>query len=287
MKAWIGDAAVVAGSGMTPEQIVAGYGEDFTDAIDMIRAQVNPETGVGSVVLGPYNMASGSTSCAIVAIETLYGDTQVFYVEKELPNVTGFALGSYSLSDTLNGEEYALEFNFGGGYEPNQVLATIDGFQFVGVVDAENGAVVFNGLEWNDGQDYIINTYTFYYDQAKTQAYGYYAASDAELTTPADLTFSFEGDKLVGLETYFASVIFALEDESFVGYDFFFSPEATLEYTEGAAEPETSAVKASVKGLGAELQFGMEIDMPVASIKVEPYHGKVNRQLVSKAVLGF
>ena len=168
-----------------------------------------------------------------------------------------------------------------------QVLATIDGFQFVGVVDAENGAVVFDGLEWNDGQDYIINTYTFYYDQAKTQAYGYYAASDAELTTPADLTFSFEGDKLVGLETYFASVIFALEDESFVGYDFFFSPEATLEYTEGAAEPETSAVKASVKGLGAELQFGMEIDMPVASIKVEPYHGKVNRQFVSKAVLGF
>ncbi len=287
IKAWIGDAGVVAGSGLTPEQIVAGYGEDFTDAIDMIRAQVNPETGVGSVVLGPYNMASGSTSCAIVAIESLYGDTQVFYVEKELPNVTGFALGSYSLSDTLNGEEYALEFNLGGGYEPNQVLATIDGFEFLGIVDAENGAVVFDGLEWNDGQDYIINTYTFYYDQAKTQAFGYFAASDAELNTPADLTFSFEGDKLVGLETYFASLIFALEDESFVGYDFYFSPEATVEYTEGAAEPETSAVKASVKSLGAELQFGMEIDMPVASIKVEPYHGKVNRQFVSKAVLGF
>ena len=112
------------------------------------------------------------------------------------------------------------------------------------------------------------------------------------MTTPADLTFSFEGDKLVGLETYFASVIFALADESFVGYDFFFSPEATLEYvvveeTPEEEQPETSAVKASVKGLGAELQFGMEIDMPVASIKVEPYHGKVNRQLVSKAVLGF
>ena len=292
MKAWIGDAAVVAGSGMTPEQIVAGYGEDFTDAIDMIRDKVNPETGVGSVVLGPYNMASGSTSCAIVAIETLYGDTQVFYVEKELPNVTGFALGTYSLSDTLNGKEYALEFNLGGGYEANQVLATIDGFQFVGVVDAENGAVVFDGLEWNDGQDYIINTYTFYYDQAKTQAYGYYAASDAELTTPADLTFSFEGDKLVGLETYFASLIFALADESFVGYDFYFSPEATVEYvvveeTPEEEQPETSAVKASAKSLGAELQFGMEIDMPVASIKAEPYHGKVNRQLVSKAVLGF
>ena len=292
MKAWIGDAAVVAGSGMTPEQIVAGYGEDFTDAIDMIRDKVNPETGVGSVVLGPYNMASGSTSCAIVAIETLYGDTQVFYVEKELPNATGFALGTYSLSDTLDGKEYALEFNLGGGYEANQVLATIDGFQFVGVVDAENGAVVFNGLEWNDGQDYIINTYTFYYDQAKTQAYGYYAASDAELNTPADLTFSFEGDKLVGLETYFASLIFALADESFVGYDFYFSPAATVEYvvveeTPEEEQPETSAVKASAKSLGAELQFGMEIDMPVASIKAEPYHGKVNRQFVSKAVLGF
>lgn len=301
MKAWIGDAAVVAGSGMTPEQIVAGYGEDFTDAIDMIRDQVNPETGVGSVVLGPYNMASGSTSCAIVAIETLYGDTQVFYVEKELPNATGLALGEYKLTDSLTFkdadgkdvvEEYELPIYITGGKAAGQLIAEFDGFQFLGKVDAENGVVVFDGTEINDGQDYIINTYTFYYDQAKTKAFGYYAASDAELNTPADLTFSFEGDKLVGLETYFASLIFALADESFVGYDFFFSPEATVEYvvveeTPEEEQPETSAVKASAKSLGAELQFGMEIDMPVASIKAEPYHGKVNRQFVSKAVLGF
>ena len=292
IKAWIGDATVVAGSGMTHEEIVAGYGEDFHSAIDAIRKSYDPEKGYGSAVMGPYNMASGSTSCAIVAIESLYGDTQVFYVEKELPNVTGFALGSYSLSDTLNGEEYALDFNLGGGYEPNQLLATIDGFQFVGVVDAENGAVVFDGLEWNDEEDYIINTYTFYYDKAMTKAYGYYAASDAELNTPADLTFSFEGDKLVGLETYFASLIFALEDESFVGYDFYFSPEATLEYvvveeTPEEEQPETAAVKASVKSLGAELQLGVAVDFTVSTIKAEPYHGEVVRKYVSNATFAF
>ena len=292
IKAWIGDAAVVAGSGMTPEQIVAGYGEDFHSAIDAIRKSYDPEKGYGSAVMGPYNMASGSTSCAIVAIESLYGDTQVFYVEKELPNVTGFALGSYSLSDTLNGEEYALDFNLGGGYEPNQLLATIDGFQFVGKVDAENGAVVFDGFEWNDEEDYIKNTYLFYYDKAMTKAYGYYAASDAELNTPADLTFSFEGDKLVGLETYFASLIFALEDESFVGYDFYFSPEATLEYvvveeTPEEEQPETAAVKASVKSLGAELQLGVAVDFTVSTIKAEPFNGKYNRVLVNNATFGF
>lgn len=287
IKAWIGDAAVVAGSGMTPEQLVAGYGEDFQSAIDAIRKSYDPEKGYGSAVMGPYNMASGSTSCAIVAIETLYGDTQVFYVEKELPNATGFALGSYSLSDTLNGKEYALDFHLGGGYEPNQLLATIKDFQFVGKVDAENSAVVFDGFEWNYEEDLITNTYTFYYDKAQTQAFGYYAASDAELNTPADLTFSFEGDKLVGLETYFASLIFALEDESLVGYDFYFSPEATLEYTEGAAEPETSAVKASVKSLGAELQLGVAVDFTVSTIKAEPYHGEVVREYVSNATFAF
>lgn len=296
IKAWIGDAAVAAGSGMTHEQIVAGYGDNFQNAIDAIRKSYDPEKGYGSAVMGPYNMASGSTSCAIVAIETLYGDTQVFYVEKELPNATGLALGEYKLTDSLTlkdadgkdvVEEYELPIYITGGTAPGQLIAELDGFQFLGKVDAENGVVVFDGTEINDGQDYIINTYTFYYDKAQTQAFGYYAASDAELNTPADLTFSFEGDKLVGLETYFASLIFALADESFLGYDFFFSPDATVEYTEGATEPETSAVKASVKSLGAELQFGMEIDMPVASIKVNPYHGKVNRQFVSKAVLVF
>ena len=35
------------------------------------------------------------------------GDTQVFYVEKELPNATGLALGEYKLTDSLTfkGEE--------------------------------------------------------------------------------------------------------------------------------------------------------------------------------------
>ncbi len=292
IKAWIGDAAVVAGSGMTPEQLVAGYGEDFQSAIDAISKSYDPEKGYGSAVMGPYNMASGSTSCAIVAIETLYGDTQVFYVEKELPNATGFALGSYSLSDTLNGKEYALDFHLGGGYEPNQLLATIKDFQFVGKVDAENSAVVFDGFEWNYEEDLITNTYTFYYDKAQTQAFGYYAASDAELNTPADLTFSFEGDKLVGLETYFASLIFALEDESLVGYDFYFSPEATLEYvvveeTPEEEQPETAAVKASVKSLGAELQLGVAVDFTVSTIKAEPFNGKYNRVLVNNATFGF
>lgn len=292
IKAWIGDAAVVAGSGMTPEQLVAGYGEDFQSAIDAIRKSYDPEKGYGSAVMGPYNMASGSTSCAIVAIETLYGDTQVFYVEKELPNATGFALGSYSLSDTLNGKEYALDFHLGGGYEPNQLLATIKDFQFVGKVDAENSAVVFDGFELNYEEDLITNTYTFYYDKAQTQAFGYYAASDAELNTPADLTFSFEGDKLVGLETYFASLIFALEDESLVGYDFYFSPEATLEYvvveeTPEEEQPETAAVKASVKSLGAELQLGVAVDFTVSTIKAEPYHGEVVREYVSNATFAF
>ena len=292
IKAWIGDAAVAAGSGMTHEQIVANYGEDFQSAIDAIRKSYDPEKGYGSAVMGPYNMASGSTSCAIVAIESLYGDTQVFYVEKELPNATGFALGSYSLSDTLNGKEYALDFNLDGGYEPNQVIATIEDFQFVGKVDAENGAVVFDGFEWNDEADYIQNTYLFYYDKAQTQAFGYYAASDAELNTPADLTFSFEGDKLVGLETYFASLIFALADESFVGYDFYFSPEATLEYvvveeTPEEEQPETAAVKASVKSLGVELQLGVAVDFTVSTIKAEPFNGKYNRVLVNNATFGF
>lgn len=305
IKAWIGSANVAANSGMTHAQIVANYGEDFKSAIDNIRKSYDPEKGYGSVVMGPYNMPSGSTSCAIVAIQTFYGDTQVIYVEKELPNATGFTLGQYKLSDSLTlkdadgkdvVEDYELSMNVTGGYAAGQLIAEMDGFQFLGLIDAETNTVVFDGLEVNDGADYIFNDYAFYYDQAKTMAFGYFAASDAKLETPADLTFSFEGDKLVSLDTYFASCVFKLEDDSFVGYDFYFSPDAVLEYvvdeepaedeTTGQ-EPETSAVKASAKSLGAELQLGAEHAAPVASVRVELYNGPVNRVLVNNATFGF
>ena len=288
IKAWIGDANVAANSGMTHAQIVANYGEDFKSALDNIRKSYDPEKGYGSVVMGPYNMPSGSTSCAIVAIQTLYGDTQVLYVEKELPNATGFALGSYNLSETVDSEEYDLDFNLMGGLAAGQLIVEIDGFQFLGLIDAETNTVVFDGLEVNDREDYIFNSFAFYYDQAKTMAFGYFAASDAKLETPADLTFSYTDDKFTGLETYFASCVFKLEDESFVGYDFYFSPAATLEYTEEPTEePTTSAFRASAKSLGAELQFGAEHAAPVASVRVELYNGPVNRVLVNNATFGF
>ncbi len=293
IKVWIGDSVVADNSGMDYETIVANYGEDYSNHIDTIRKNYDPEKGYGSVVVGPYNMLSGSTSLAIVAIETVYGKTQVYAVKHTLPNATGFALGSYNISETVEGEEYGLGFYLTGGLQAGQLVVEIDGFQFGGVIDEENGVVVFDGVEINDVKDYIANTYNFYYDDAQTMAFGYFAASDATLDTPADLTFSYEGDKIVGLETYFASCVFSLEEGTpFVGYDFYFSPEAVIEYTETPAEetpetPETSAMRASVKSLGAELQFGVEYNAPVDSIKAEVYYGKVNRQFVSNATIGF
>lgn len=284
IKAWIGDAAVADNSGMDYETIVTNYGNDFSQYIATIKER-------GSVVLGPYNMPSGSTSIAIVAIETVYGSTLYYSPKHTLPNATGFALGSYNMTDTCEGEEYGLGFYLTGGYEAGQLVVEIEGFQFLGLINAETNTVVFDGLEINDGYDYIENEFMFYYDAAKTQAFGYYAATDAQLTTPADLTFSYEGDKFVGLETYFASCVFSLasEDTPFLGYDFYFSPEATIEYTETPAEeqPETSALKASAKSLDAELKFGVEVDVPASSIKAEVYNGEVNRKLVHNATFGF
>ena len=293
IKAWIGDANVVKASNMTPEQIVMNAGDDFSAAIDMIRAQVNPETGVGSVVLGPYNMASGSTSCAIVAIETLYGDTQVFYVEKELPNATGFTLGEYAISETVDANDYELSIYLTGGYEPGQLIADVEGFQFLGLVDATTNTVVFSGLEVNDGEDYIENEVMFYYNAEKTKVYGYWSASDDQLAVYADLTFSFADTKLSGLETYFASVVFDNTEQGFAfsGYDFLFSPAATVEYVvaeeQPEEQPETTALKASAKSLGAELELGVKADFTVGTIKAEVYNGKVNRSFVNNATIGF
>ena len=305
IKIWVGDAGVADKSGMTAEQIVDAAGYDYSDVIADIIDTYDPEDGLGSVVMNPFNMLTGSTSRAIVAVKTIYGDTIVKAYDHALPDASGFELGGYVLNDTLAGkdaegndasQDFELPFNIMGGLAKGQITAEIDGFQFRGKVDAENGVVVFDGYEINDRRDYIFNDMALYYDAEKTMAYGYFVAEDAAFEKATDLTFAYAEGKLTALNTYFASLVFKLEDGSFAGYDFFFTPKATLAFVgvEEAPEqtPETSAVRAasvpaSAQCAVSELKLGAKIEAPAAKIKAEPYRGEVSRKFVSNVSLGF
>lgn len=304
IKAWYGDANVIAETGLTPQEIVLNYGEDLTDFIETIIANTAEGSTNGSVVLNPFNMPTGSTSCAIVAIETIYGDTKIYYVEKQLPNASGFTLGKYTLSDTLVSNDqstpYELDINITGGYKTGELIAQFDTFQFLGKVNAQSGKVVFDGFEVNDQRDYITNQMALYYDAEKTMAFGYWVGKDADFLNTADLTFSYSDGMLTKLDTFFASMVYTLADNKFLRYEFYFSPQATLTYVapdnsgddsqdpseepeqpEQPQEPETSAVKCGVSNFKLDAKY----NVIATSIKAEVYNGPVNRKFVSNAVL--
>lgn len=277
---WVGSYDVAYGSGLELLDIAKNYGTNFSDEIATIKKNTNPETGRGSVILGPFNLQSGSHVVAIVAIETLYGDTQLFAVEHTLDNATGLVLGDYIITETVGDNEFKLPVGFIGGYAPGEVTFICDGFEFVGTIDDTAKTLTFDGTESQYGP--IFNAMKFYYDAAKTQAYGYWSCSDENLEEGTNLVFSYDGAGIVkALNNYFAKCIFNLSDGSLANFGFYFTPEATVAWdnVEEEEEPQPSAIKASAKSVNAELSFASS--MVASTIEAKPFVGERKIQMTS------
>lgn len=258
IKIWVGETASIAGSGYTPEEIVAEYGADATEKIEVIRQN-------GSVVLGPYNMKTGSTVSFLAAIETLYGDTQFFNLEYTLPDAAPFVTGDYKITDG----DYSAVAGFTGGYDPTQAFFNIDGFSFMGVLDTEKKTLTFEGYE-PDYDAIIWNNLYFYYDQAKTQAFGWWSTSTTSTQDVCPLVIAYGEDGLVNeLKNYFSCLVFNLSDSSLAKVEYSFSPEAVI--TKVEAEPTPSALRASAPSMEAELSIAGVAN--VKTIAAEPYNG--------------
>ena len=258
IKIWVGETASIAGSGYTPEEIVAEYGADATEKIEVIREK-------GSVVLGPYNMKTGSTVSFLAAIETLYGDTQFFNLEYTLPDAAPFVSGDYKITDG----EYSAVAGFTGGYDPTQAFFNIDGFSFMGVIDTEKKTLTFEGYE-PDYEKYLWNNIYFYYDQAKTQGFGWWSTSTTSTEDVCPLVITYGEDGLVNaLKNYFSCLVFNLSDGTLAKVEYSFSPEAVI--TKVEAEPTPSALRASAPSMEAELSIAGVAN--VKTIAAEPYNG--------------
>lgn len=276
---WVGSYDVAYGSGLELLDIAMGYGTDYSDKIATIKKNSDPETGRGSVILGPFNLQSGSHAVAIVAIETLYGETQLFAVDHTLDNATGLVLGDYTITETVGDNDFKLAAGFIGGYAPGEVTFICDGFEFVGTIDATAKTLTFDGTESQYGP--IFNVMSFYYNKEKTQAYGYWSCSDENLQEGTNLVFSYDDAGIVNaLNNYFAMCIFNLSDGALAGFGFYFTPEATVARDNVEEEqPEPSAIKASAKGVNAELSFASP--MVASTIEAKPFVGERKIQMTS------
>lgn len=260
MKIFINDTDVVNGTGMTDAELVAKYGTDVTANIADIVAN-------GSRVFGPYNFKTGSSATAIVVIETLYGDTEVIRIDYVLPDVAPFQSGNYSIVDG----DYSSEFTFMGGYQDGQACLVVDGLAFIGTVDTETKTLTFDGFE-EYYESNLFNDLSFYYDQAKTQAFGYWSTSTNNTSDGCDLVFSYDENGLVSaLNNYFSCLVFNLSDGTLAEKLFVFTPDTTVITKVGGATPSVAAAPASVKAMDVELSIAGVAN--VETIVAEPYNG--------------
>lgn len=260
IKIWVGETASIAGSGYTLEEIVAKYGADATEKIEVIREN-------GSVVLGPYNMKTGSTVSFLAAIETLYGDTQFFNLEYTLPDAAPFVTGEYKITDG----DYSAVAGFTGGYDPTQAFFNIDGFSFMGELDTEAKTLTFEGYE-PDYEANVWNNLYFYYDQAKTQAFGWWSTSTTSTEDTCPLVVAYGEDGLVNaLKNYFSCLVFNLSDGSLANIEYSFSPAAVITKVEAEEEPAPSALRASAPSMEANLTIATASNL--TAISAEPYNG--------------
>lgn len=267
VKMYVGREDVIVGSGLEREYIVANYGDDVTaDVLAGLAAN-------GSVVLGPFNLNTGSEVSAMFIFETLYGETRFLEAKHTLPNASGLDLGSYNFADG----DYAQVMGLLGDTEPGYAYLCVDAYEFLGVINAEAKTVTFNGAEPNYNA-YLFNQMAFYYDSAKTKAYGVWSCSDEALENACDLVLSFdENGTITSMDSYLALCIYNLADGTLVDYGFFFSPATTI--TKVQPEAAKASLKASAKSLNTELKMAKS----EVSFVAEPCQAK--RVLKSNAVL--
>lgn len=304
IKYWIGEAATLeaaSASGVSPKDIVANYGTDATSSIEDLKANFSAEYGYGSAIVGPFNLKNSLNYVAVVSIETMYGYTNTYMVEKELPNATGIEIGAYTVSEAMEGNpNNAIQISFTGAYEEDTIAMNIsdmgNALTFLGEIDRETNTLVFDGFEENYGP--LFNNIAFYANEEQTAAYGYWACSDAEWAEATNLVFSYNADGVVAsLDNYFGNMVFDMATGDYLGSMWAFSPEATVskvvEQTpeetpeENPEETPAPSKMRSAKSLDAGLKMTLSVASKKASFSAEAYEGPVVRNLKSNVVLGF
>lgn len=258
VKLYVGREDVIVGSGLEREYIASNYGQDITaKVLEGLAAN-------GSVVLGPYNLNTGSEVTAMFIFETLYGETRFMEAKYTLPNASGLDLGTYNFEEG----EYAELMSVIGAEADGYAYLAVDAFEFLGVVDAEAKTITFDGAEPNY-EAYLFNQLAFYYDSAKTKAYGVWSCSDEALENACDLVLSFdENGTVTAMNNYFALCICSLADGSLVDYGFYFTPAVSI--TKVQPEAAKASLKASAKSMNAELKMAKsEVSFVAESCQVK------------------
>lgn len=251
IKAFVSTLLSVEGSGLSYETILANYGNDFSSEIQELK------DNEGSAIVGPFNVPIDTEVIALVAVETIYGETKFFDLTCKTTNSTGIQFGEYKVTEG----DYSTVVGLYGGYKAGEAFVVIDElFELSGSYDLESKTITTDGYEtyYVEG-DIIINDIMFYTDsQTKTHTYGYWVGKDADFAEATDLTFAYGEDGVVNaLSCYFEKRIYKMggEQPEFESCEYAFTPAATVVKNVAQAEPTKAGVLASAKSASSNAKL--------------------------------
>ena len=272
------DAAIAAGKVASKEVIVDTYGND-------VFKWVSESDGSTIRVM---NVAPGTKYCVILAFDTVYGSTQYYRYDYQMPAYTaGFAVGQYTITEG----ETTTAFNVTPALDANTVFvefADFLGFQFYAAWDKTANTISL------DGYAYGYESYESLFDMTLINngdnSYKCLtSAADAEFKTGSDIIISLADNAPSKLNTYLKAYRVVANADNTVAYD---SDYYTLT---PAAVFAPAAAKASVVVKNTELKSmnvsSESIDVEKASkvISIEKFNGTFERQftMTSKSAVFF
>lgn len=232
------------------EDVVDNYGDDVYAWIEGIED--------GNIRI--LRALAGTNYCFIFAIDTVYGETQYYHVDYQMPAYSGaFAIGKYTMTEG----EFSTTLNITPSIQPGAVFvefADIPGFSFYGIYDEDMTTLSLDGMAY--GYESYKTLFQMGLPINEDGSYQVLVCSDsAEFDKAAKaLVFGLTDNAPSSLKNYFKKFR-AVEDGNSLEFDseyYTFTPAAVI-------APVAAPASCSLYS-GAELK-----SMPVASesLKVE------------------
>ena len=266
------EAAVASGS-ETYESIVDAYGQDVYAWVEAIN-----EGNIRIISVQP-----GTNLCCIFAVETIYGTTQYYHYDYQMPAYTGgFTVCDYTITDG----EFSNTFSVTPGTNADTLFvefADLEDYQFYAVWSKEDNTLTIDGTVYGLEQyNSLFNAGLVENEDGSLQVLT--SASDAEFKTPSPIVFTVANNAVAALQTYIKK--FRAVDEKYHSDYYNFTPASVI--APAAAKASVVVKNVELKSMNVSSE-SINVEMASKAITIEKFNGTFERQftMTSKSAVFF
>lgn len=256
------EKAIADGTFASYDAIVDKYGQDVYAWVEAI------EDGNIRII----GVQPGTNLCCIFAAETIYGTTQYYHYDYQMPAYSGgFTVCDYTITDGAN----ANTFNVAPGTDAATLFvefADLEGYQFYAAWSKEDNTLSIDGTVYGLEQyGSLFNAGLVENEDGSLQVLT--SASDAEFKTASPIVFAVENNAVSALKTYIKK--FRAVDKKYDSDYYNFTPASVI---------APAAAKASVMMVGGELKAmnvaseSIKVEVASKSLSIEKFEGAFERQ---------